>query len=143
MLIRNEYGSLNPSLLVKICLQFLPSGESTTTVFDSLPATYTFFKGTLIDRVNIPGKNATRISLRDDTIKFTDWRTNTIYCYTLAGQQIWTFKEENVLRIPRGIALDINKNVYVAGRESKTVVVLSPDGKNRSINVPLGSKYTM
>jgi outer membrane protein assembly factor BamB len=54
-------------------------------------------KGKLIDRVNIPGKNATRISLRDDTIKCTDWRTNTIYCYTLTGQQIWTFKDENVL----------------------------------------------
>jgi DNA-binding beta-propeller fold protein YncE len=91
---------------------------------------YLDHKGKLIDRVNIPGKNATRISLRDDTIKCTDWRTNTIYCYTLTGQQIWTFKDENVLRVPRGIALDKNKNVYVAGRESKNVVVLAPDGKN-------------
>jgi outer membrane protein assembly factor BamB len=68
--------------------------------------------------------------LRDDTIKCTDWRTNTVYCYTLTGQQIWTFKDENVLRGPRGIALDKNKNVYVAGRETQNVVVLSPDGKN-------------
>jgi outer membrane protein assembly factor BamB len=79
----------------------------------------------------IPEKRTARISLRDDTIKCTDWRTNTIYCYTLTGQQIWTFKDENVLRVPRGIALDKNKNVYVAGRESKNVVVLSPDGKTR------------
>jgi hypothetical protein len=41
------------------------------------------------------------------------------YCIPLTGQQIWTFKDENVLRVPRGIALDKNKNVYVAGRESK------------------------
>jgi outer membrane protein assembly factor BamB len=53
----------------------------------------------------------------------------TIYCYTLTGQQIWTFKDENVLRVPRGIALDKNKNVYVTGRETQNVVVLSPDGK--------------
>jgi hypothetical protein len=39
MLIRNDHGSYNPSLLVKISLQFLPSGERTTTLFVSLPAT--------------------------------------------------------------------------------------------------------
>ena len=42
MLIRNEYGSFNPSILDKICLQFSPSGESTTTLFVLLPATQTF-----------------------------------------------------------------------------------------------------
>jgi outer membrane protein assembly factor BamB len=78
----------------------------------------------------IPGRNSARMSLRDDTIKCTDWRTNTFYCYTLTGQQIWTFKDENVLRVPRGIALDKNKTVYVVGRETQNVVVLSPDGKN-------------
>jgi hypothetical protein len=35
--------------------------------------------GKLIDRVNITGLNSTHISLRDDTIKCTDWKTNTIY----------------------------------------------------------------
>jgi hypothetical protein len=70
---------------------------------------YLDLKGKLIDRVNIPGRNSARISLRDATIKCTDWRTNTNYCYTLTGQQIWTFKDENVLRVPRGIALDEKK----------------------------------
>jgi hypothetical protein len=28
---------------------------------------------------------------------------------------MWTFKDENVLREPKGIALDQNKNVYVSG----------------------------
>ena len=42
-------------------------------------------KGKLIDRVNIPGGNSTNISLRDDTIKCTDWKTDTISCYTLTG----------------------------------------------------------
>ena len=42
-------------------------------------------KGKLIDRVNIPGWSSTSISLRVDTIKCTDWKTNTIYCYTLTG----------------------------------------------------------
>ena len=87
-------------------------------------------KGKLIDRVNIPSRNSTNISVRDDTIKCTDWKANKIYCYTLTGQEIWTFKDENVLRKPVGIALDKNRNVYVAGKGTNNVVVLSPDGKN-------------
>ena len=91
---------------------------------------YLDHKGTLIDRVKIPGKNSVHISLRDDTIQCTDWKTNTIYCYTLTGQQTWAFKDENVLREPMGIALDKHRNVYVAGKGTNNVVVLSPDGKN-------------
>jgi hypothetical protein len=91
---------------------------------------YLDHKGKLIDQVNIPGINSTNISLRNDTIKCTDWITNTIYCYTLTGQQIWTFKDKKILQAPRGIALDKNRNVYVAGSETNNVVVLSPDGKN-------------
>jgi outer membrane protein assembly factor BamB len=87
-------------------------------------------KGKLIDRVNIPSRNSTNISLRNDTINCTEWKTNTIYCYTLTGQEIWTFKDENVLRGPRGIALEKNRNVYVAGKGTNNVVVISPDGKN-------------
>ena len=87
-------------------------------------------EGKLIDRVNIPGWTSTNISLRDGTIKCTDWNANTIYCYTLTGQEIWTFKDENVIRKPLGIALDKNRNVYVAGKGTNNVVVLSPDGKS-------------
>jgi hypothetical protein len=91
---------------------------------------YLDHKGKLIDRVNIPGINSTNISLRNDTIKCTAWITNTIYCYTLTGQQIWTFKDKQILQAPRGIDLDKNRNVYVAGSETNNIVVLSPDGKN-------------
>jgi outer membrane protein assembly factor BamB len=87
-------------------------------------------EGKLIDRVNIPGWTSANISLRDGTIKCTDWKTNKIYCYTLTGQRIWTFKDKNVIRQPIGIALDKNRNVYVAGYETNNVIVLSPDGKS-------------
>jgi hypothetical protein len=40
-------------------------------------------EGKFIDRVNIPGRTSTSISLRDGTIKCTDWNDNAIYCYTL------------------------------------------------------------
>jgi hypothetical protein len=35
---------------------------------------------------------------------------------------MWTFKDENVLRKPMGIALDKNNNIYVAGMGSNNVV---------------------
>ena len=87
-------------------------------------------KGKLIDRVNIPCRNSTSISLRDDTIKCTDSKANKIYCYKLTGQWICTFKNENVLRKSVGIALDKNRSVYVAGKGTNNVVVVSPGGKN-------------
>ena len=87
-------------------------------------------EGTLIDRINVSGWTSASISLRDDTIKCTDRVANTIYCYTLTGQKIWAFKDENIIRKPIGIALDKNRNIYVAGNETNNVVVLSPDGKN-------------
>jgi len=89
-------------------------------------------KGELIDRVNIPVGNSTRIaiSLRDGTTKCTSWKANEIYCHTLTGKHIWVFRNENVLRKPMGIALDKNRNVYVTGYETNNVVVLSPEGQN-------------
>jgi hypothetical protein len=48
-------------------------------------------KGKLIDRVNIPGENSTNISLRDDTIKCTDWKVNTIYCYGIPENRTMSF----------------------------------------------------
>ena len=85
-------------------------------------------KGQLIERVNISNKYSKNISLRDGTIKCTDGTT--IYCFTLTGQNIWTFKDDKILRKPAGIALDQNSNVFVAGNGTNNVVVLSPDGKN-------------
>jgi hypothetical protein len=47
--------------------------------FTSSHIVYLDPKGKFIDRVNIFGGNSINISLRDDTIKCTDWVTNTIY----------------------------------------------------------------
>ena len=87
-------------------------------------------EGKFIDRVNIPGWTSTHISLRDGTIKCTDCKTNSINCYTLTGEENWTFNNQHVLRQPVGIALDKNKNAYVAGKGTNNVVILSPDGIN-------------
>jgi DNA-binding beta-propeller fold protein YncE len=81
----------------------------------------------LIDQVNISTGDSKNTSLREGTIKCTNW--STICLFTLKGQKIWDFKDQRILRKPKGIALDKNKNVYVAGMETNNVVVLSPDGK--------------
>jgi hypothetical protein len=65
MLIRNAIGLFNPSLLVKICLQFLPSGESTTmcTPFE----------------VSYTGENIVAVTIYDKRqIAFVNVITNTI-----------------------------------------------------------------
>ena len=105
----------------RLTIQALP-------VFTSSHIVYLDPKGQLIERVNISNGISKNISLRDGTIKCTEW--NTICCFTLTGQKMWDFKDESVLRKPKGIALDKNRNVYVAGQETNNIVVLSPDGKN-------------
>ena len=85
-------------------------------------------KGQLIEGFNISAGFSRNISLRDGTIKLTGY--DTIYCYSLTGQTIWDFRDRSVLRKAKGIALDKNSNVFVAGMETNNVVVLSSDGKN-------------
>jgi outer membrane protein assembly factor BamB len=108
-------------IMNRLAIQALP-------VFTSSHIVYLDPKGQFIERVNISNGNSKNISLRDGTIKCMD--RSTICCFTLTGQKIWEFKDESVLRTPNGIALDKNRNVYVAGVETNNVVVLSPDGKN-------------
>lgn len=50
--------------------------------------------------------------------------TNTVTCYDHQGEPQWTFHIESVLMSPRGIDADNNGNVYVAGVNSKNVVVI-------------------
>ncbi|XP_052065914.1 uncharacterized protein LOC127705624 [Mytilus californianus] len=64
-----------------------------------------------------------------DNIYYTKNVTNTVICYNLQGKVQWTFHNESVLRNPRGIDVDNDGNVYVAGYRSNNVVVISPDGQ--------------
>ena len=90
----------------RLAIQALPK-------FTSSHIVYLDPNSQLIDQVNISTGDSKNISLRDGTIKCTDW--STICCFTLKGQKIWDFKDQSVLRKPKGIALDKNSNVYVAG----------------------------
>lgn len=58
-------------------------------------------------------------------------------CMNMKGSEIWTYRNV-LLREPFGIAVDSNGVVYVAGRATNNIVLISPDG--RSSRVVLSEK---
>jgi len=52
-----------------------------------------------------------------------------VTCCDLQGTTQWEFKDESALKCPLGISVNNNRNVYVTGRDSINVVVISPDGQ--------------
>ena len=63
-----------------------------------------------------------------EKLYYTNWNTHTVTCCDLQGITQWEFKDEHVLKFPFGISVDNDGNVYVAGRDSFNVMVISPDG---------------
>jgi DNA-binding beta-propeller fold protein YncE len=51
-----------------------------------------------------------------------------VKCCTLAGDEIWSFHDDSV-KIALGIAVDSNGNVFVVGKCSNNLIVISRDGK--------------
>ena len=64
-----------------------------------------------------------------DKLYYTSLKKHTVTCCDLQGTTQWEFKDERVLKCPLGISVDNDGNVYVVGRESINVVVISPDGQ--------------
>ena len=56
---------------------------------------------------------------------YTNYDTHTVTCCDLHGTTQWEFKDRRVLQVPRGITVDNGGNVYVVGRHSNNVVVIS------------------
>jgi hypothetical protein len=54
--------------------------------------------------------------------------TQTVSCCAMNGQQIWSFEDTSLLRSPRGVVVDNEGFVFVAGEQSGNIVVISPDG---------------
>ena len=73
--------------------------------------------------------NVEYIATFGDKLYYTNWKTHTVTCCDLQGTTQWEFKDERVLKCPVGISVDNDGNVYVAGRDSINVVVISPDGQ--------------
>ena len=65
-----------------------------------------------------------------DKLYYTNNFTHTVTCCDLHSTTQWEFNAECVLLYPCGISVDNNGNVYVVGRNSSNVVVISPDGQH-------------
>lgn len=59
-----------------------------------------------------------------DQICHRNFRTNAVICYNQQNKLQWTFHNENILKYPRGIDVDVN----VVEIGSNDGVVISPDG---------------
>ncbi|VDH91117.1 Hypothetical predicted protein [Mytilus galloprovincialis] len=64
-----------------------------------------------------------------DKIYHTNWKTNSVTCFDMDGNSLWTYEDEKVLQKPRGIAVDSQHNVYVASLGTESIVVISSNGK--------------
>ncbi|XP_071147614.1 uncharacterized protein [Mytilus edulis] len=57
-----------------------------------------------------------------------DPKLNTVSCCDMEGNNIWSFKDDAVIKKPGGIAVDGMGNVYVTNEDMHNVIVISPDG---------------
>jgi hypothetical protein len=73
--------------------------------------------------------NVTYVATSGKKLYYTGYYTHAVTCCDLHGTTQWEFKDERVLRGPRGISVDNDGNVYVVGHSSNNVVVISPDGQ--------------
>ncbi|CAG2247772.1 TRIM2_3 [Mytilus edulis] len=74
------------------------------------------------------------VSTHADKIFFTNPDKHTVSCCLYSGKLVWEFKDKSVLKNPRGITIDNKGNVFVVGKDSCNVVVISPDG-NQCIQI--------
>lgn len=62
---------------------------------------------------------------------FCDPKLNTVSCCDMEGKNIWSFKDDTVIKNPSGIAVDGMGNAYVTNKDLNNVIVISPDGNQR------------
>jgi DNA-binding beta-propeller fold protein YncE len=81
------------------------------------------------DIINRDISSVNYVATFGDKLYYTNYNTHTVTCCDLQSTTQWEFKDERVLSGPLGISVDNDGNVYVTGRHSNNVVVISPDGQ--------------
>ncbi|CAG2239969.1 unnamed protein product [Mytilus edulis] len=69
------------------------------------------------------------VTTSGELVYFTDYDTNSVFCFNVKGQKIWEYKDKTVLDGPNGVAVDKNGIVYVASENRHCIVAISPDGE--------------
>ncbi|XP_071141806.1 uncharacterized protein [Mytilus edulis] len=114
------YGiTLNKNVLV-----FCKSGKG------KMEVPFNMFNGvsekTLV-QLNMP--HYSYVAVHGDNMYYTNKENHSVSCFDIHRNLKWEFKDTHNLQYPQGISVDNNGNVYVASRDTHSVVIISPDGK--------------
>lgn len=82
--------------------------------------------------VNVPLSRFSSIAIWSDNLYFIN-ADNSVTCSDLQGGIKWQVELPALLTNPRRIASDNYGCVYVSGRDSNNVVVISPDGNKHRL----------
>lgn len=85
-------------------------------------------EGNFINTIRIGIDDVERITTKRDRIYYTHFKKDIVKCCTLTGDEIWSFHDDSV-NLALGIAVDSNGNVFVLGKDSNNLTVISHDGK--------------
>ncbi|XP_062616148.1 uncharacterized protein LOC134277867 [Saccostrea cucullata] len=83
--------------------------------------------GAKVKEINT-GTSVKYIIATNDHIVYSNRNTNTVICMDRVGTQVWSYSSMS-LESPCGLDKDADNNIYVAGKESDNVHVLSCDGE--------------
>lgn len=87
-------------------------------------------EGNQIRSLKIRGE---RFAFSDNAIYSVNENDDEVLCYDLFGKQTWMYPDK--VRMPVGIAVDKNKNVYVFSKFNNAIYSISPNGLNSRILV--------
>lgn len=85
--------------------------------------------GNLLNTIERDSEFIADVIVDNDRILYSDYIENTVTCCNLNGEEIWVFNEDAVER-PQGLAIDNNRNIFVAGTFSGNLTVISSNGKH-------------
>ncbi|VDI73093.1 Hypothetical predicted protein, partial [Mytilus galloprovincialis] len=86
-------------------------------------------KTQLEEILKIESKKAYYITTNRNRIIHTNWDNKSVHCCSLKGKELWQFKNESIA-LPGGVAVDNDKNVYVAGYYYNNLTLIQHDGED-------------
>ncbi|XP_063399496.1 uncharacterized protein LOC134684143 [Mytilus trossulus] len=129
----------------------LKSGKAFRSIHTDLPSNgLTYIKGSFIissgekhllevglenTKTNMIGSNvvSTYVASFENNIYSKMKDKNTIVCQNRNGDLLWTFTDETVIKGNRCITVDAHGNLFVVGKESQNVIIISSDGTKHKI----------
>ncbi|XP_071177543.1 uncharacterized protein [Mytilus edulis] len=107
------------------------SDDSSTHILYTVGRTVIFCVDLLDDRLRISTVELNvdtvfHLSVKEDKLYYADTTSNTVNCFYINGEEIWSFKNE-LMKSPNGITTDRYGNAYVTCTKSNNLLVISAD----------------